>query len=123
MRHQRRVRCHNHNDRAAIFLRKPSICRCRILGNFQAHGHSRNAQILSCAIIDRKSTRLNSSHVSISYAVFCLKKKKKKKMKKQKNKKKKKKNDKQLTKNIKNKDHVVTKVCVQSYDISRDYVV
>src|SRR5207249_11384927 len=27
---------------------------------------------------DRKSTRLNSSHVSISYAVFCLKKKKKK---------------------------------------------
>src|SRR5437868_7981318 len=29
--------------------------------------------------LDRKSTRLNSSHVSISYAVFCLKKKKKKK--------------------------------------------
>src|SRR5437868_12986233 len=27
--------------------------------------------------VDRKSTRLNSSHVSISYAVFCLKKKKK----------------------------------------------
>src|SRR5690606_41067371 len=27
---------------------------------------------------DRKSTRLNSSHVKISYAVFCLKKKKKK---------------------------------------------
>src|SRR5437868_7569977 len=26
--------------------------------------------------LDRKSTRLNSSHVSISYAVFCLKKKK-----------------------------------------------
>src|SRR5689334_23602607 len=30
---------------------------------------------------DRKSTRLNSSHSSISYAVFCLKKKKKKKKK------------------------------------------
>src|SRR5690625_5623335 len=29
--------------------------------------------------LDRKSTRLNSSHVAISYAVFCLKKKKKKK--------------------------------------------
>src|SRR2546430_8004236 len=29
--------------------------------------------------IDRKSTRLNSSHSQISYAVFCLKKKKKKK--------------------------------------------
>src|SRR5690349_22594110 len=36
---------------------------------------------------DRKSTRLNSSHVEISYAVFCLKKKKKKQTKipKQKN--------------------------------------
>src|SRR5207253_5959248 len=31
---------------------------------------------------DRKSTRLNSSHVAISYAVFCLKKKKKKKKQK-----------------------------------------
>src|SRR5690554_7622798 len=29
-------------------------------------------------LLDRKSTRLNSSHVRISYAVFCLKKKKKK---------------------------------------------
>src|ERR1035438_10776923 len=29
--------------------------------------------------IDRKSTRLNSSHLGISYAVFCLKKKKKQK--------------------------------------------
>src|SRR5690606_39339292 len=33
--------------------------------------------ILSWRKIDRKSTRLNSSHVKISYAVFCLKKKKK----------------------------------------------
>src|SRR6266700_6564029 len=45
---------------------------------------------------DRKSTRLNSSHVKISYAVFCLKKKKKKQInnltkKKKKPKKKKKK--------------------------------
>src|SRR5690349_22706658 len=38
---------------------------------------------------DRKSTRLNSSHVEISYAVFCLKKKKKKKIKKLKKKQKK----------------------------------
>src|SRR5437899_7782347 len=30
------------------------------------------------APVDRKSTRLNSSHLGISYAVFCLKKKKKK---------------------------------------------
>src|SRR5256885_10474439 len=34
-----------------------------------SHGH---------CILDRKSTRLNSSHLVISYAVFCLKKKKKK---------------------------------------------
>src|SRR5699024_11258630 len=32
-------------------------------------------QLLSLLRADRKSTRLNSSHVSISYAVFCLKKK------------------------------------------------
>src|SRR3712207_7822743 len=30
-----------------------------------------------CRMQDRKSTRLNSSHANISYAVFCLKKKKK----------------------------------------------
>src|SRR5205814_10206729 len=33
---------------------------------------------LRAVIEDRKSTRLNSSHLGISYAVFCLKKKKKK---------------------------------------------
>src|SRR5947199_7274679 len=32
---------------------------------------------LKFLFIDRKSTRLNSSHLGISYAVFCLKKKKK----------------------------------------------
>src|SRR5207249_10737746 len=36
-----------------------------------AMGHGREIR----ARADRKSTRLNSSHVSISYAVFCLKKK------------------------------------------------
>src|SRR5690554_7785442 len=38
-------------------------------------------EVVTCAVDldggDRKSTRLNSSHVRISYAVFCLKKKKK----------------------------------------------
>src|SRR5690349_24938740 len=38
-------------------------------------------QARETALPDRKSTRLNSSHVEISYAVFCLKKKKKKKKK------------------------------------------
>src|SRR5437773_5990162 len=31
---------------------------------------------LTTLVLDRKSTRLNSSHITISYAVFCLKKKK-----------------------------------------------
>src|SRR5207249_10383947 len=35
----------------------------------------RDIAYLSPGVLDRKSTRLNSSHVSISYAVFCLKKK------------------------------------------------
>src|SRR5256885_3348015 len=34
--------------------------------------------LMDLAITDRKSTRLNSSHLVISYAVFCLKKKKNK---------------------------------------------
>src|SRR5690242_20961635 len=38
----------------------------------------RGAVVGNFARKDRKSTRLNSSHMSISYAVFCLKKKKKK---------------------------------------------
>src|SRR5437899_8493743 len=39
----------------------------------------RNVAISAAATItDRKSTRLNSSHLGISYAVFCLKKKRKK---------------------------------------------
>src|SRR5690554_4647746 len=37
---------------------------------------AREANVIS--VLDRKSTRLNSSHVRISYAVFCLKKKKNK---------------------------------------------
>src|SRR5712664_4712233 len=47
---------------------------------------------------DRKSTRLNSSHDQISYAVFCLKKKKKTKQHKKQQKKKKKKTKKKQKK-------------------------
>src|SRR5437868_12944909 len=45
--------------------------RLELFGRARLH-HGGDAE----AIPDRKSTRLNSSHVSISYAVFCLKKKK-----------------------------------------------
>src|SRR5438445_3321723 len=40
-------------------------------------GHSVIVKRVTLPLIDRKSTRLNSSHANISYAVFCLKKKKK----------------------------------------------
>src|SRR5690625_6096336 len=40
-----------------------------------ACGGMYTANTMASAIEDRKSTRLNSSHVAISYAVFCLKKK------------------------------------------------
>src|SRR5256886_11929534 len=43
------------------------------------HAKVKTALQIGCNITDRKSTRLNSSHSQISYAVFCLKKKKKKK--------------------------------------------
>src|SRR5574343_858677 len=52
--------------------------------------HRPKTMLYSRMFLDRKSTRLNSSHITISYAVFCLKKKKKKdklKKKKKKNKK------------------------------------
>src|SRR5688572_31602840 len=39
---------------------------------------ARRAKSLRNVLVDRKSTRLNSSHSQISYAVFCLKKKKRK---------------------------------------------
>src|SRR5699024_11923076 len=45
-----------------------------LFGNFCLVQHGLQRAKSECA--DRKSTRLNSSHVSISYAVFCLKKKK-----------------------------------------------
>src|SRR5699024_12690999 len=38
-------------------------------------GRPRRSPAAGARVEDRKSTRLNSSHVSISYAVFCLKKK------------------------------------------------
>src|SRR5256885_12961746 len=42
-----------------------------------APGHEHELKGSGRSIPDRKSTRLNSSHLVISYAVFCLKKKKK----------------------------------------------
>src|SRR5437870_2029286 len=51
----------------AVFFSQPLVERIAVVGR-EKH---------RIRLIDRKSTRLNSSHVAISYAVFCLKKKKK----------------------------------------------
>src|SRR5690625_7271395 len=53
----------------------PGLLRCDVEPHVQGLEHVGRAR---CRRRDRKSTRLNSSHVAISYAVFCLKKKNKK---------------------------------------------
>src|SRR5690554_7137122 len=52
-----------------------TLTNCKFIEASKNMGRSASRQFL--ATEDRKSTRLNSSHVRISYAVFCLKKKKK----------------------------------------------
>src|SRR5256885_2460757 len=49
----------------------------RALGGQRQRQVGRGRALAHAALADRKSTRLNSSHLVISYAVFCLKKKKK----------------------------------------------
>src|SRR5207249_11232261 len=57
------------------YLRKTPVPDTRL--DPRVHGHQFRGQNQATELMteDRKSTRLNSSHVSISYAVFCLKKK------------------------------------------------
>src|SRR5690606_42160444 len=63
-----------HQARTKICLHLLKNCVHRGAGRFHIGGQMRGAE--ECGFKDRKSTRLNSSHVKISYAVFCLKKKK-----------------------------------------------
>src|SRR3712207_7998726 len=63
----------------------PPLCHARHVARRSVAGSTRDAEhrhephrvALGVGGGDRKSTRLNSSHANISYAVFCLKKKKK----------------------------------------------
>src|SRR2546430_13694550 len=48
-----------------------------LIAGYTDYDYSLDSNRAALALIDRKSTRLNSSHSQISYAVFCLKKKKK----------------------------------------------
>src|SRR5258708_15007423 len=62
----------------SLFLREPDAGigdRDRDLGEAVAERFGPGVQHHAAALGDRKSTRLNSSHQIISYAVFCLKKK------------------------------------------------
>src|SRR3989442_13726112 len=65
---------------AGFYLIGPRFALTRELGwnygSLPAGNYPRLAGLYENGNIDRKSTRLNSSHVRISYAVFCLKKKK-----------------------------------------------
>src|SRR5256885_8724420 len=49
--------------------------------NYEIQGYRAEADLHVVNLEDRKSTRLNSSHLVISYAVFCLKKKNQPKVK------------------------------------------
>src|SRR5690625_5476889 len=60
-----------HRFRFVAAQRRASFRRCSV--RYSAGTSRRSARRVAR---DRKSTRLNSSHVAISYAVFCLKKKK-----------------------------------------------
>src|SRR5437868_12676082 len=51
-----------------------TFLRDRVAPVYSRTGSVRNGEMFTERSRDRKSTRLNSSHVSISYAVFCLKK-------------------------------------------------
>src|SRR2546422_3878097 len=51
-------------------------CGCRTAGTARSARPPAARPIVPFRLLDRKSTRLNSSHGYISYAVFCLKKKK-----------------------------------------------
>src|SRR5882757_11367615 len=57
-------------------------CLCMVEGRRTLSNRPEHHQCIHILPRDRKSTRLNSSHANISYAVFCLKKKKKKEYKK-----------------------------------------
>src|SRR5260221_4953262 len=62
----------------SIMILGKDACRCRYLQLVYSGCIPGNTATVDQLEIDRKSTRLNSSHTVISYAVFCLKKKKKK---------------------------------------------
>src|SRR5699024_11810635 len=88
--HQYQTGLHGCSGQVGVFIFE-EICGCRVAGGvsvlpllyLQAFPCCSHIPYCGCGVLfqkgssflDRKSTRLNSSHVSISYAVFCLNKK------------------------------------------------
>src|SRR2546427_6734047 len=70
-------RSHNVQPVAAIAEIEELNIGHSIVSNAVFWGMEEALLTIECPMLDRKSTRLNSSHSQISYAVFCLKKKKK----------------------------------------------
>src|SRR5207302_11403780 len=71
-RQQHRCECRAQASQRHVDRLETSQPRCEA----REGGLLRRTFAIVCPVGDRKSTRLNSSHVKISYAVFCLKKKK-----------------------------------------------
>src|SRR5688572_32473710 len=76
--HEPGVRVHPHDEERRFEMRPARTADREMFLDGNANRNRFDAGDLHS---DRKSTRLNSSHSQISYAVFCLKKKKKKKKK------------------------------------------
>src|SRR3712207_7028860 len=64
-----------HASAGVVRIAPDQDVRRRRVGHVLDGDGSRGSSVI-CRLQDRKSTRLNSSHANISYAVFCLKKKK-----------------------------------------------
>src|SRR2546430_8739953 len=62
--------------RSQLLAHRPDLVVVLLRGNVDTRLRKWRAGEVDALLLDRKSTRLNSSHSQISYAVFCLKKKK-----------------------------------------------
>src|SRR3712207_9585235 len=90
VRSSRRLEAETHRNIEVIWLLRHLKPDFKTIADFRRDNHAafravfrqfvvlcRQLDLFGRELLDRKSTRLNSSHANISYAVFCLKKKKK----------------------------------------------
>src|SRR3712207_7768809 len=73
---QQALRVADHIDAGMVFVNGVGLDAAELpFGGVKGSGFGRELGRFGADELDRKSTRLNSSHANISYAVFCLKKK------------------------------------------------